>query len=190
MKTRKLNLFVAFAVMGAASLFTSSCKKEDTQMPVTPVVMTLYDTLGGTEMVSDPANPGKMIEKGRLAIRNVVDSSIFVIAGDVQLQPYFTTLLSEVGAGNLSGFAALSETFTDLVAVSTGAKNYTYKGMSMKDAHDPAKNSRMAQKSTAEDFDKFIADVVTGAKQNGVPDEIIARLGTILVSTKADVVQR
>lgn len=188
MKNTKFLSFAAVALIGTASLM-SSCKKDDDPV-VTPTVLTLYDTLGGTTMVADPANPGKMIEKGRLAIRGVVDSSIFVIAGDPKMTPYFTKLLSEVDAGNLTGFAALSENFTTFVATATGAKNFTYTGKNMKDAHDPAKNSRMGQKSDAADFDVFVGDIVVGAKKNGVPDAIIGRLGTILNSVKADVVQK
>src|SRR5690606_6533499 len=108
---------------------------------------TLYEKVGGTEMVNDPANAGMMIEKGRLSLRAVVDSSIFVIAGDPELQPYFPVLLGEVGNGDLSGFAALSKNLTDFFCVATGAKNFTYNGMNMVDAYDPAKNSRMAMKS-------------------------------------------
>lgn len=192
MKSNKLAPLAFAALVGAGSLI-SSCKKDDVknQTPTPPPTkMTLYDTLGGTTMVADPASPGKMIEKGRLAIRVVVDSSIFVIAGDPKMQPYFTKLLAEVGAGNLTGFAALSESFTTFVATATGAKNFTYTGMNMKDAHDPAKNGRMAQKADAADFDIFVGDIVIGAKKNGVPDEIIGRLGTILNSVKGDVVQK
>ena len=190
MKNNKLAFIALAAFLGSGTLF-SSCKKDNVQTPTpTPVVMTLYDTLGGTTLVADPANAGKMIEKGRLAIRNVVDSSIFVIAGDPKMQPYFTQLLAEVGSGNLTGFAALSERFTTFVATATGAKNYTYTGMNMKDAHDPAKNGRMAQKADAADFDIFVGDIVIGAKKNAVPDNIIGRLGTILYSVKGDVVQK
>lgn len=185
---KKTNLkFMALAAIATASL-VSSCKKDDPV--VTPMTMTLYDTLGGTTLVTDPSNTTKMVEKGRLAIRGVVDSSIFVIAADPAMAPYFPTLLGEVTAGNTTGFAALSDNFTTFVATATGAKNYTYTGKNMKDAHDPAKNPRMAQKSTAADFDIFVGDIVKGAKKNGVPDAIIGRLGTILNSVKGDVVQR
>lgn len=188
MKNKKIALVAVTAFIGASALM-SSCKKDDST-PTTPAVLTLYDTLGGSTMVSDPSNPGKMIEKGRLAIRGVVDSSIFVIAGDPVLQPYFGSLLTEVGSGNLTGFAALSESFTTFVAVATGAKNYTYSGDDMRAAHDPAKNTRMGMKTNAADFDTFVGDIVVGAKKNGVPDNIIGRLGTILNSVKGDVVQR
>src|SRR5690606_5751753 len=90
--------------------FMSACDKDDDDMKdKTPDPKpTLYEKVGGTEMVNDPANAGMMIEKGRLSLRAVVDSSIFVIAGDPELQPYFPVLLGEVGNGDLSGFAALS----------------------------------------------------------------------------------
>jgi hypothetical protein len=89
-------------------------------------------------MISDPAQAGATIEKGRLLIRNIIDSAIFVIAGDTAINGHFTTLLSEVGSGNLSGFQALSKNLTDFVAVATGAKDYSYGGKSMIAAHDPA----------------------------------------------------
>jgi len=71
--------FLSAAVMPA-------CKEDDEPMVVEP---TLYDTLGGTALVADPANPGMMIEKGRLGIRSVVDSTIFVIAGDSRINGFF-----------------------------------------------------------------------------------------------------
>ena len=90
-----------------ACIVMASCKKNENTTTPTPVVtMTLYDSLGGTTMVADPYNPGGMVEKGRLGIHLVVDSTIFVIAGDPKLNGFFPVLLSEVGMGNLSGFQA------------------------------------------------------------------------------------
>ena len=170
----------------------SACDKDDDDMKdKTPDPKpTLYEKVGGTEMVNDPANAGMMIEKGRLSLRAVVDSSIFVIAGDPELQPYFPVLLGEVGNGDLSGFAALSKNLTDFFCVATGAKNFTYNGMNMVDAYDPAKNSRMAMKSDDAAFDAFIADVVVGAQQNNVPNEIIAEVGELIETLRDDVVQK
>src|ERR1700744_1010671 len=90
-----LGLLVAVSVLPACS---KSSNNNNNNQP------TLYDSLGGTAMVSDPANSGQMIEKGRLGIRSVVDSAIFVIAGDDSINPYFMTLLAEVTANNFSGF--------------------------------------------------------------------------------------
>lgn len=170
----------------AVLLLITACKKDDD----TVVEPTLYEKLGGTTMVADPANPGQMIEQGRLGLRSVVDSTIFVIAADPELSPFFATLLAEVGNGNLSNLALLSKNLTDFFSVATGAENYTYNGMDMKAAHDPAQNPRMAMKADDADFDQFIADVVTGATQNSVPNELIQEVGALIETLRADVVQQ
>ncbi len=151
---------------------------------------TLYDSLGGTAMVSDPANPGTMIEKGRLGIRSVVDSAIFVIAGDDSINVYFMTLLAEVTANNFSGFDALSKNLTDFFCVATGAKDFTYGGLSMANAHNPATNPRISNKVTAGAFNEFIVDVVAAANKNGVPANLIGSLGVVIESQMSIVVQR
>ena len=152
--------------------------------------MTLYDSLGGTTMVADPSTSGATIEKGRLAIRSVIDSTIFVIAGDTAINGHFTTLLAEVTAGNLTGFEALSKNLTDFVAVATGAKDYTYGGKNMVAAHDPAQNSRMNGKADNSDFNAFVADLVAGANKNAVPSYLTARLGAIVETLRTQVVQQ
>lgn len=178
-------------LMLAGLFFMASCAddKETTPTPTTP---TLYEKLGGTTMVADPANSGQMIEKGRLGLRSVVDSTIFVIAGDPELQPYFQVLLAEVGSGNLTGFTALSKNLTDFFCVATGAKNFTYNGIaSMAAAHDPAQNNRMGLKADNAAYNKFVADVVAGAAQNGVTDQaIVSELGAVLESLRSTIVQR
>ena len=141
-------------------------------------------------MVNDPAKPGTMIEKGRLGIRSVIDSTIFVIAGDTRINGHFTVLLAEVTKGDLSGFTELSDNLTTFVAVGTGAKHYTYSGMSMTEAHDPAKNSRMNGKASSADFDAFVDDLVKGANKNGLPANLLDSVGKIVVSLKAQVVQK
>jgi len=179
-------LFTAVAAF-AVILLIESCSSKNNN--VTPVKHTLYDSLGGTAMINDPAHPGTMIEKGRFGIRSVIDSTIFVIAGDTRINGHFTVLLSEVTSGNLSGFTELSDNLTTFVAVGTGAKSYKYTGLSMVDAHDPAKNPRMNGKATSADFDAFIDDVVKGANKNSLPSNLIGSLGKILLSLKAQVVQ-
>ncbi|RFM30103.1 group 1 truncated hemoglobin [Deminuibacter soli] len=181
-------LFAATMLLGGAMLFTQACKKSDTPSS-TPATMTLYDTLGSTAMVKDPANAGAMIEAGRLAVRSVVDSAIFVIAGDTAINGHFSVLLAEVTSGNTSGFMALSKNLTDFFCVATGAKDFTYGGKNMKDAHDPAANPRMNGKADNSDFDAFIADLVIAAKKNKVPDAVIARLGAIVNTLRTVVVQ-
>lgn len=71
MKKINLRKYAVAAIVGgmfAALFMIPSCKKKSTT-----TAMTLYDSLGGVTMVSDPSNPGMMIEKGRLGIRSVVE---------------------------------------------------------------------------------------------------------------------
>lgn len=164
----------------------SSCKKDDASTPVQP---TLYDSLGGTAKVADPVNPSVMIEKGRLGIRSVVDSTIFVIAGDSRINGKFSVLLAEVGSGDLSGFMDLSKELTDFFCVATGAKNFTYTGLDMMAAHDPTRNPRMNGRSSNADFDAFIEDLVAGANQNQVPANLIASIGRLVEGLRTQVVQ-
>src|SRR6202000_3153598 len=128
----------------------------------------LSDSPGGTTKVSAPANPGTMIEKGYLGIRTVVDSAIFIIAGDAAINGYFKVLLAEVTAGNTSGFQKLSVNLSNFVATATGAKDYPYTGLSMTNAHNPATNPRMTGKVDSHSFDVFVTDVAASATKNGV----------------------
>ena len=181
----------AIVLLGLSTLIISSmsaCNKNDT--PPATTTLTLYDSLGGTAMVQDPANPSAMIEQGRLGIRSVVDSTIFVIAADTAINPYFATLLSEVGAGNLTGFEHLSKNLTDFFCVATGAKSFSYTGLSMTAAHDPATNPRITDKVANDDFDAFILDLVKGAQKNGLPDYLITRVGEVTETTRTTIVQR
>ena len=187
MKTRML--LSTLILVASFACINSACKKSNSPATAAP---TLYDSLGGTVMVSDPANAGQMIEKGRLLIRNIIDSTIFVIAGDTALNGHFTVLLSEVGSGNLTGFMALSKNLTDFVAVGTGAKDYSYGGKSMVAAHDPAQNPRMNQKADNSDFNAFEVDLFAGANKAGVPSSTPALIsvGKIVESLRSQVVQQ
>jgi hypothetical protein len=171
----------------AIVLSLGSCSKSSSSNP-TPT-STLYDSLGGTTMVADPANAGAMIEKGRLGIRSVLDSTIFVIAADPNINGFFKVLLAEVTAGNLSGYTALSNNLTDFVCVASGAKDFTYGGKSMVDAHNPATNSRMNGKAASDDFDSFVADLVKGAQKNGLSSQLIGQVGALVNTLRSQVVQ-
>lgn len=172
----------------------AACKKDDDTKADMNTPPSLYERVGGTAMVTDPANPSKSIEKGRLTLRSVVDSSILVIAADTQMTKYFPVLFAELGGGNTSGLTALSKNFTDFMCVATGSKNDTYTGKNMKDAHDPAKNGRMGMKVNAADFDKFVGDIGIGLAKNGVTSannkQLVDDLVALLYTTKADIVQR
>ena len=186
---KKLSFLPLALAAFAFLLIVESCSKKATPTPTTTIGTTLYDSLGGTTLVADPAYPGAMIEQGRLGIRNVIDSTIFVIAADSRINGHFTVLLSEVGKGNLSGFTSLSENLTTFVAAATGAKDYIYIGLSMSDAHNPAVNSRMNGKATSADFDAFVSDLVTGANKNKLPANLLNSVGKIVGSLKSQVVQ-
>jgi hypothetical protein len=183
--------FLPLALILALSsvIFIESCSKKSSNNPTPVVSATLYDSLGGTKLVADPTHSGAMIEKGRLGIRNVIDSTIFVIAADTRINGHFTVLLSEVTKGDLSGFTDLSENLTTFVSGATGAKDYIYIGLNMHDAHDPAVNSRMHGKATSADFDAFVDDLVKGANKNKLPSNLINSIGKIVESLRSTVVQ-
>lgn len=186
--SQMLNSFVLFALF---SISFFSCSEKTVTPDPTP---TLYDRVGGTALVSDPASPSTQIEKGRLTLRNVVDSSIFVIAANPKLNKFFPQLLAEVGAGNLTGFARLSKNFTDFLCVATGSKTYTYTGLNMKDAHNPTKNPRNPMLIANADFDEFVGAIGIGLAQNGVTAannaQLVNDLVALLNTTRTDVVQK
>lgn len=168
----------------------SGCKKdEDTTTPTPTPTPSLYTQVGGTAMVADPAHPGTMIEKGYLSIRSVVDSSLLVIAGDPVLTPSFAVLLGELGSGNTTNLAMLSKNVTDFFVVNAGGTHFNYTGLNMHDTHNHTGNPRMTGLATNPQMDAFIADVVTGAHQNAVPNNIIAQFGTLMESLRTTIVQ-
>lgn len=188
--------YLAIGLFAMALTYSCSDKKDDDKTTTPTTNPTLYERVGGTEMVADPNNQGQMIEKGRLTLRAVVDSSILVIAADTQMAKYFPVLFAELGNSNTTGLTALSENFTDFMCAATGATNtnYAYMGKSMKDAHDPAKNTRMGMKVDAADFDKFVGDIGVGLAKNGVTaqnnKQLVDDLVALLYTTKSDIVQR
>jgi hypothetical protein len=119
-----------------------------------------------------------------------VDSAIFIIAGDSKINGYFTVLLGEVTSGNTSGFQKLSTNLSDFIAVATGAKDFSYTGLSMHDAHNPTTNPRITMTVDSADFNQFVVDVAASATKNGLPSYLLARVGTVLYSVEGGVVQR
>lgn len=188
---KRAHLSAASCIIGLV-LF-ASCS-EETSTPAPTPTPSLYDRVGGVTMVSDPSNPATMIEKGRLTLRSVVDSSILVIAADPKMAKYFPVLFAELGAGNTTGLSRLSKNFTDFMCLATGSKTYTYSGLDMKAAHDPAKNSRIPMKISAADFDAFVGNIGVGLAKNGVTAannaQLVNDLVALLNTTKADIVQQ
>jgi hypothetical protein len=189
MNLSKTKAVIAFFLgVSTVMIFSLSCSKKSSSAP--PATMTLYDSLGGSAMVSDPANSGTMVEKGYLGIRTIVDSAVFIIAADARINGYFQVLIGEVTSGNTSGYQKLSTNFSNFVAVATGAKDYTYTGLSMPAAHDPSQNPRISMKVDSADFTAFVVDVAASATKNGLPSYLLARVGTVLSSVEGQVVQR
>jgi hypothetical protein len=196
-------LFASSILM--AVVYFSSCKKSSGGT-TPPATTPLYDTLGwfiqggtgtvagsGIKLVADPSNSGQTIQAGRLAIRTVVNQALGVIAGDSKLAIYFPTLLGEVGAGNMTGYSHLLNTFSDFVQQAVSGQQI-YKGLSMTAAHNFASNPRFGSSAhpTADStaFNVFIGDVVTAATTLKVPNSVIGQLGVILFSVEGSVVQK
>jgi hypothetical protein len=186
MITRKITVSLTVMLgLAIAMVFSSSCHKSSSNSP-----QTLYDSLGGSAMVSDPANPGTQIEKGYLGIRTVVDSAIFIIAGDTAINGYFKVLIGEVTSGNTSGYQKLSANLSNFVAVATGAQDYKYTGLSMQTAHNPSTNTRINGVVMSDDFDEFVKDVAASATKNGVPSNLISSLGNLLYTVESQVINQ
>ncbi len=192
MTNYKKSLLTLLAVAG---MFTACSDDDDANNTVTE--QTLYDKLGGTTMVTDPNDPNKMIEQGRLSYRSVVDSTIVLIVSDViaeeegNLGAYFAPILAEVSAGNNTNVAVLSDNLTDFFSANTGGGDTnTYNGLNMVAAHDPEQNPRMGAKADNADYDKFVGYVGQAAALNGVTDtEIINEVVEVLESIREPIVQ-
>ena len=192
MTNYKKSLLTLLAVAG---MFTACSDDDDANNTVTE--QTLYDKLGGTTMVTDPNDPNKMIEQGRLSYRSVVDSTIVLIVSDViaeeegNLGAYFAPILAEVSAGNETNVAVLSDNLTDFFSANTGGGDTnTYNGLNMVAAHDPEQNPRMGAKADNGDYDKFVGYVGQAAALNGVTDtEIINEVVEVLESIREPIVQ-
>jgi len=190
---------ITLGVLIMASAAFTSCSKDDDPSP-TPVKASIYTRLGGTTMVTDPDDSSKMIEKGRLSFRKVVNSTVGLIVADVQsgasgnLGAHFAPVLAEVGAGNTTKLAILVDNLTDFFSFNTGGTNAvnTYSGLNMVDAHDPALNVRMGTKSSTADFNKFEGYVGAAAVTNGVPagSELYNDVVAVLESLRAPIVQK
>ena len=184
------------ALVASAGMFVACSSDDDNQNQVEE--LSLYEKLGGTTMVEDPNNPNQMIEQGRLNYRSVVDSTITLIVTDIvneadgNLGAHFAPVLAEVGAGNDTNVAVLSNNLTDFFSANTGGGDTnTYNGLGMVAADDPEQNPRMGARSTNANYDKFIGYVVQAAGLNGVTDpEIVNEVGAVLESLRDPIVQQ
>jgi hypothetical protein len=200
---KKLILISMALALGAMlTLSTQSCKKNNTTANPT-----LYDTIGGlvtgttavgsgSTLVNDPVNPGQKIEAGKLALRGVVDSAIFIIAADT-INTFFTVLLTELSSSPpvTSGFTELEGNLTNFFAYGTGAPQsgssaVLYTGLSMSNAHNPAVNPRISHPVNVNAYASFTNDVVAAAVKNHVPANVIGSLGKIIASLETSIVNQ
>ena len=199
----KITSKIAFGalLLGTAAFF-GSCNDDDDPIYPTPTAETpsIYARLGGTTMVSDPNNPGQMIEQGRLSYRSVVDSTIALIVTDIvagsegNFGAHFAPLVGEVSVGNTTNVAELSDNLTDFFSFNTGGKASpvnAYNGLNMVATHDPAINPRMGKKVNDSEFSKFEGYVGTAANLNGVASntQLYADVVTVLESLRSPIVQ-
>ncbi|MES2746920.1 MAG: hypothetical protein V4648_00995 [Bacteroidota bacterium] len=193
----KFSKIALCALVIGATVFTSCSNDDDEPAPVaTP---SIYARLGGATLVSDPDNPGQMIEAGRLSYRKVINTTVGLIVADVQasapgnLGAHFTPVLTEVGGGNTTNLAILVDNLTDFFSFNTGGTNAvnTYSGLNMVAAHNPATNPRMGATSTDANFTKFEGYVGAAAVQNGVAanTQLYADIVAVLESLRDPIVQ-
>ena len=197
----KLFSKIAFSALIVGSLAFASCKGDD------PVVVdnSIYARLGGATLKADPKNSGQQIEAGRLAFRDVVDTTINLIIADIvgnktgNLGKHFAPILGETGTTQSSNLAKLSDNLVDFFAFNTGGEKSAvnkYNGLGMVQAHTPGtgsgQNPRMGAKSTSADYDKFVGYV--GAAAQGKPynlkesDQLYKDIVAVLVSLKSQIV--
>lgn len=193
---------IALSALIVGSACLASCSDDDDDEIIIPTptpTASIYTRLGGTTMVADPNNPGQMIEKGRLSYRSVVDSTITLIVADIvagapgNLGAHFAPIVGEVGSGNTTNVARLSDNLTDFFSFNTGGTNAvnTYSGLDMVAAHNPATNPRMGVKANDANYTKFEGYVGAAAQLNGVPadsklyDDVVA----VLESLRTPIVQ-
>ena len=185
--------FALCALLFGAFTLTSCSDNDD------PDPASIYERLGGTTLVSDPDNPGQMIEQGRLSYRKVINTTVGLIVADVQanasgnLGAHFAPLLGEVGGGNTTNLAFLVDNLTDFFSFNTGGTNpvNTYSGRDMVSAHNPAINTRMGTTATDANYTKFEGYVGAAAVQNGVAanTQLYADIVAVLESLREPIVQ-
>jgi hypothetical protein len=151
---------------------------------------TLYDSLGGTTMVSDPATLGREVEQGYLTIRTIVDTAIFIIEADSSIDTtYFSTLLRDDTTNNISGYENFSANLTNFLATAAGATDYTYTGLDMYAAHNPDSNGRIGAKVNSAAFNEFAYDIGQSAIAYGLNHQLISQIGDLLYKYEGQVVQ-
>jgi hypothetical protein len=151
---------------------------------------TLYDSLGGTVMVTDPANFGQTVEQGYLTIRTIVDTTLLIIQADSTINGYFSIMVNEDTLHAApTEYDKLSLNFSNFLAVATGAKDYHYSGPDLFAAHNPDSNANMPGRVDSAAFNEFAYDLGRSATLYGLSNQLISQLGTLLYRYEGQVVQ-
>jgi hypothetical protein len=181
---------------GIILLTTHSCNKKSGT-----ATHTLYDSLGGTVLVTDPADSGHNVQQGYLAIRTIMDSAISILLADTSFIPgdttrrtsnFFAVLQTDLNNGDTTTLLAFRLNMANYFATATGCTDtaYLYGGKNMSDAHNPTVNPRMTGKVDSADFNEFVHDVTVSATEYGLSAQLMSRLGTLMYSVEGQVVQQ
>src|ERR1700722_10264094 len=126
MKIRKTALAVTIFLGGALLIVITlvpSCHKSNSSGGG----HTFYDSLGGTVVVTDPANFGQTVEQGYLTIRTIVDTALLIIQADTLINSYFSIMVNEDTLHSApTEYDKLSLNITNFLVVSAGANDYSY----------------------------------------------------------------
>jgi hypothetical protein len=189
MRSGKTALAITFLLGGAlliAATLIPACHKSSNS----GAGHTFYDSLGGTVLVTDPANFGQTVEQGYLAIRTIVDTALLIIQVDTTINSYFSIMVNEDTLhATPTEFDKLSLNITNFLAVAAGAKDYSYSGPDLFAAHNPDSNANIPAPVDSAAFNEFAYDLGLSARQHGLSSQLISQLGTILYRYEGEVVQ-
>lgn len=151
---------------------------------------TFYDSLGGTVLVTDPANFGQTVEQGYLTIRTIVDTALLFIQVDTTINSYFSIMVNEDTLHQApTEYDKLSLNITNFLAVAAGAKDYIYSGPDLFAAHNPDSNGNIPARVDSAAFNEFAYDLGLAARQYNLSSQLISQLGTLLYRYESQVVQ-
>jgi hypothetical protein len=151
---------------------------------------TFYDSLGGTVLVTDPANYGQTVEQGYLTVRSIVDTALLIIQTDTLINSYFSIMVNEDTLHEAATeYDKLSLNITNFLAVAAGAKDYSYTGLDMFAAHNPGSNADIPAPVDSAAFNEFAYDLGISATQHGLSNQLISQLGNLLYRYEGQVVQ-
>jgi hypothetical protein len=156
---------------------------------------TFYDSIGGTVLVTDPANFGQTVEQGYLTIRTIVDTALVIIQTDTLINGYFTFMVNEDTLHEApTEYDKLSLNITNFLAVAAGAKDYSYTGLDMFAAHNHDSSAFILTPVDSLAFNEFAYDLAQSATNLPPPyrlsSQLISQLGHLLYRYEGQIVQR